>query len=306
MKILNKCEICGGKKFLNLGTQWDKNLSIKKYFKIQKCKNCGIVFLNPQPSFVELKEHYPKNEYYSLRGIDKGLKSKIRMFFYNLYYKENKNYFFKALFSPLKFYFRRTKIIKNGKLLDIGSGSGQFLYEMKRLGMKIYGVEPGEFDKKEKLNIINSDLIGAKYPSNFFDVITMNHVLEHIPNPKETLMEVYRILKVGGEFIIAVPNTRSLAYYMFSKNWYQLDVPRHLFNYSDILLKEILKKIGFKNIRITYNSTPSQFVVSLSYLLGLRLNSKIIKVFLNILFLPLTYFVNFLKIGDQIEITCTK
>jgi len=69
MKILEKCEICGRNDFMGLFTQWDKNLSIKKYFKMQKCKNCGIIFLNPQPSFNDLREHYSKNKYYSLGRI---------------------------------------------------------------------------------------------------------------------------------------------------------------------------------------------------------------------------------------------
>ena len=306
MKILEKCEICGRNDFMGLFTQWDKNLSIKKYFKMQKCKNCGIIFLNPQPSFNDLREHYSKNKYYSLGRINKGVKSQIRMFFYHLYYSKNKNFLLMALLSPLKFYFRGAKVIQNGKILDIGAGSGQFLYEMKKLGMNVYGIEPGEFDKRESLNIFHGDLNKAGYSSNFFDVVSMNHVLEHINNPKETLREVYRILKKGGNFILAVPNTNSFASHLFGKEWYQWDVPRHLFNYSDNLLLKILKKEGFKDIKLEYNSTPSQFVVSMTYLFNLNRKNRMMRTFLSIFFLPLTYLVNFLGKGDQIEIICKK
>ena len=169
---------------------------------------------------------------------------------------------------------RGTKIAKNKRFLDVGSGSGQFLYEMKQFGMDIYGVEPSDFDEKtakeKKLNILKSDLIKANYPSNYFDIITFNHVLEHVNNPLKTIKEIHRILKKDGALIIGVPNSNSLAYWLFKKNWYQLDVLRHLFNFSDKNLGNLLKKEGFKIKKVRYNSRPSQFVVSLYFALGIK------------------------------------
>jgi len=194
------------------------------------------------------------------------------------------------------------------KLLDIGSGSGQFLYEMKTLGMEVHGIEPGSFDakvaKKENLDIIKSNLDKTRYKSNCFDLITINHVLEHVNNPVETLKEAYRILKKDGLLIIGVPNNKSLAYWIFKKNWYQLDAPRHLFDYSERNLTKKLKELGFRIKKIRHNSRPSQFLVSFSYLLGKRI--KILNMLLFPLALLMTYIVNIFKIGDQIEIYCTK
>ena len=103
---------------------------------------------------------------------------------------------------------------------------------------------------------------------------------------------------------MGVPNSNSLAYKIFKKDWYQLDFPRHLINCSDNNLSNILQENGFKIIKIRYNSRPSQFVVSLYYSLGIKKPSKIITYLLNILLLPLTWLINILKKGDQIEIWC--
>ncbi len=309
MKKLIKCNLCGNDKFKQVYNLYDKANNIKKYFNLVECKKCGVIFINPQPSFKELKEHYEKN-YYSLNEIktkDFSRKVRLRLFFYNLYFNENnKNNPLRILFLPVKNYFRGTIIKKNLKLLDVGCGSGQFLYEMKNLGLKVNGVEPSDFDEKSSekynLNIKKNDLLSAKFPSNSFDLITMNQVLEHVPNPSEIIKEIFRILNKNGTFIVAVPNKRSFAHKIFKKNWYQLDVPRHLFDFSDKILSKELKKAGFKAIKIRHNSRPSQFVISLKRKLNLKTKGKI----LSILLLPITWIVNLTEQGDSVEIWAKK
>lgn len=187
------CEFCGKKdfKFLFYGT--DKNHGVRGKFKIVKCENCGLIFINPRPQAKELEKYYPRGKYYAFEKIDNySKKTKLKILLYDLYFNpKNKRYFLKAIFSPLRMFSRGTKIRKDAKLLDVGCGSGQFLYEMKQLGLKTWGAEPGDFDrdaaKKENLNIFHGELKNARYPSNYFDIITLNHVLEHVNNPNETI-----------------------------------------------------------------------------------------------------------------------
>lgn len=321
MEAILSCPICKHKKYEFLFSARDKNHKVKGLFNLVKCEKCGLIFLNPQPTSKELEKYYPSSKYYSLDKISKdSFTVKLRIFLYDLYYnKENKNYLLKALFSPAKIFIRGIKLSKGKKLLDIGSGSGQFLYEAKQLGMDVYGVEPGNFDKKtaisENLNIKKGFLHQAKYKSNFFDVITMHHVLEHVDNPDKFLKEVRRILKKGGTLIIGVPNTHSLAFKIFGRNWYQLDVPRHLLNYSDKLLKKYLEKSGFKVEKVIYNSRAGQFFISAFYLLNdfvnIKKSSKINhflanNIIFNLIFLPLGLLMNLFKVGDQIEVYSKK
>ncbi|MCK4553263.1 class I SAM-dependent methyltransferase [Candidatus Pacearchaeota archaeon] len=311
MNLLKKCEICGEKSFEFLFKGKDKLLNIPGEFYLVKCKKCGVICINPQPSYKELEKYYSPDKYYSLKGVDKSSrKTKLKLFLYDLYFnKKNRNYLLKLVFLPIKFMIRGTIIKKGKRLLDIGSGSGQFLYEMKQFGLDVYGVETGEFNeksvKKEKLNIQKTTLEKVKYKEDFFDAITMNHVLEHVNNPNETLKEIHKILKKKGLFIVAVPNYNSLAYKIFKSDWLALDVPRHLFNYSDKILKKLLEQEKFKIVKVRYNSRPSQFAVSLEYFLEKRFG-KFIKAFLTMVFLPLTWIVNLIKQGDQIEVWCVR
>jgi 2-polyprenyl-3-methyl-5-hydroxy-6-metoxy-1,4-benzoquinol methylase len=313
MKLIKQCEICGNKQFELLFKQNDKNLNIPEKFSIFKCNKCGIIFLNPQPSFKELEKHYSSEKYYSLKKINtkESKKTRFKLKLYDIYFnRKNKNLLLKIAFYPIKFIIRGTKIEKDKNILDIGSGSGQFLYDMKELGMKVHGIEPGDFNEKEakkyELNIEKKDLIKYKEKKAYFDIITMNHVLEHVNNPKEVIQKINFLLKSQGLFIIGVPNTNSLASAIFGKNWHQLDIPRHLFDYSNKNLRSLLEKNGFKILKIRYNSRPNQFVVSLYFALGIKKRTGIFNRILEGIFLPLTWLVNLTKTGDQIEIWCTK
>ncbi len=152
---------------------------------------------------------------------------------------------------PFYQYVGGIEIIPNGRYLDVGCGKGTFLYTMKRINPsgEYYCVKPGNFDEEDTkahgLNVMRKTLEDAHYPDDYFDVITLNHVFEHVPNPSETMKELKRILKPGGILIIAVPNLNSLAYKIFGKFFYQLDVPRHLFHYSDKHLKIYTSKFNF-------------------------------------------------------------
>jgi 2-polyprenyl-3-methyl-5-hydroxy-6-metoxy-1,4-benzoquinol methylase len=311
MKNLKECPICLNKNIKFLFNQRDKNLGIPDKFSLWKCTNCKGIFLNPQPSGKESEKFYPKKEYYSLDKIrteQYSMKTRIKLKLYNIYFSENKNILRRIIFSPIKFIIRGTRIRKRIKLLDIGSGSGQFLYEMKTLGLDVYGIEPGKFDeegnKRYNLNIKKGDIKSAKYKKESFDIITLNHVLEHINTPNETLQEIKKVLKKDGVLIISVPNTNSLAFRIYNKNWYQLDIPRHVINYSDKNLIFLLDKNGFGVRKVRYNSRPSQFAVSLRYALNIK--SKKFEMLLELIFLPFTWLVNTLGTGDQIEVWCKK
>lgn len=310
MKTLQKCEICGEKNFKFLFKQKDKNFNIPGEYSFYKCNNCKIIFLNPQPIGKELSRHYPENNYYSFNDIikkEQSRKERFKLYLYDLYFNpKNKNVFAKIIFYPFFRHIRGTKILPGKRILDIGCGAGQFLYEMEELGMISHGIEPEQYndERAKKLNI-RKNFRDANYPSDFFDVVTMNQVLHHMNNPSETLTEINRILKKNGTFILCLSNYRSIAHKIFGKEWYQFDTPRHLFNYSDKVLIKFLKEKGFKIKKVKFNSRPDQFVQSFYYKKGKPRKGFIYKS-LKIIFWPVAEIVNLLKIGDQVEIWCTK
>jgi len=198
----------------------------------------------------------------------------------------------------------------------------EFLFNTKMINPSgtYYGVEPGDFDeedvKKHGLNVVKGTLEEAHYPDNYFDVITMNHVFEHVYNPSDTMKELKRILKPNGTLIIAVPNYNSLVYKIFGKYWYQLDAPRHLFIYSNKILIMYAKKFNFKIEKMRYGTPwdPLSFIVSGMHYFGKfgTINQKTQKgyvflaICLSFLLIPLTTLLNILKFGDSVEIWMKK
>jgi 2-polyprenyl-3-methyl-5-hydroxy-6-metoxy-1,4-benzoquinol methylase len=312
MKKIKKCPICGSKEMKFLFEGRDKLLRVPGRFNLFKCENCKAVFLNPQPSDKELEKHYANDKYYSLKGIDNStVKLRFKLFLYNVYFnKKVKKPLLKILFQPFKFIVRGAEISKGKKLLDVGSRTGQFLYEMKCLGLDGHGLEPGDFNeqeaKKNGLKVKKGFLKKGVYKKESFDIITINHVLEHVRNPSEIVEEAKNLLKKNGLLIIGVPNTNSLSNKIFRRNWLAYDVPRHLINYSEKNLSEFLKKHGFKVKKVRYNSRPNQFVVGFYFTFDVKKRRGIRNRILEAIFIPLTLLVNSLRIGDQIEIWCTK
>src|ERR1700722_183378 len=186
LTILESCVLCEEKKFKNIYKTYDRHYGIKGEFNIDKCENCGLVFLNPMPSEEYLTRLYPKTYYAYQDFYDK--KSFLKSFY--------RKYIVKI--GTLDPHFDSP-----GKILDVGCGSGKFLYVMKKKNWEVYGVEVNENAAKlgnelEQLNIHLGDLLSSKYDSDFFDYIRSNHSFEHMTNPEEVLDEIHRILKKDG------------------------------------------------------------------------------------------------------------
>jgi 2-polyprenyl-3-methyl-5-hydroxy-6-metoxy-1,4-benzoquinol methylase len=314
VKKIEFCDLCGGKEFefLFSGHDWTQN--IKGDYSLYRCTECGLFFINPQPTEREIAEHYQSHKYYSFRGTVPAWKK----MFYKTFYSKKANPFLELVFFPLLPLPRSTKIMLGGRFLDVGCGAGSFLALMKYFNMDCHGVEPGKFDeqfaKENNLKIKNCTLLEANFPDNYFDVITLNHVFEHVSNPAETLRELHRILKPGGTLILAVPQSDCIAYKIFGRYWVQLDIPRHLFTFSKKTIKEYAKKTEFKIEKMRYNSTSFQFLGSFLYWANnnrkqqkyLTDKNFVGSPLFNFLLLPIAYICNFLKTGDQLEITLKK
>jgi len=298
MKILETCDLCGEKEFKFLFKNKDTLHQIDEEYDINQCKNCGLIFINPQPEGIELANHYP-SDYYTFSAKT----SKFIDLLYNIYYFEN-NPLKKVALLSLKPLVRTILVVKGGRCLDVGCGSGEFLRHLKRAGMDAYGVEPGAFDEKfvkeNNLNVVRGTLIDAKFPSNYFDVITINHVFEHLSNPSETMEELSRILKPNGKLIIGVPQYKTPLFKVLGKKWIQLDTPRHLFVPSADNMKQYAQKAKFSVERVRYNMVPGS-------LFGFSLNKKsLTRKIAFVAALPFVNILNLLKMGDQIEIILIK
>lgn len=202
-------------------------------FKLVSDPMTEMLITTPQPDLDSLPNYYKHQSYISHSDKSKGLLPFI-------YYLVKK--------KALK---RKTRLIEKllkgtGSLLDVGTGTGEFLVCAKKNGWEGHGVEPNIQARttalNKGLNVLEkiSDIKNSKY-----DVITLWHVLEHLPNLEESIKAIEAMLKPEGILIVAVPNYRSYDAKYYKNYWAAYDVPRHLWHFS----RASMNKIFSKNIK---------------------------------------------------------
>jgi 2-polyprenyl-3-methyl-5-hydroxy-6-metoxy-1,4-benzoquinol methylase len=141
-----------------------------------------------------------------------------------------------------------------GRLLDVGCGSGDWMERMRELGWEVEGLDfdasAVEVARNKGCVVKLGSLEEIGYPSECFDAIVLNHVIEHVPNPLDTVKECRRILRKGGKLLIATPNTNSLGHRIFKTDWRGLEPPRHLHIFNPQAMGEMLRRAGFSRIFI--------------------------------------------------------
>lgn len=227
------CNLCGQ----------DRTQIIQKAespYQVVKCLNCGLVYTNPQPTLNKIGTHY--QETYYRDWIDKQMERRIQMWKKRL--KDVQG--FKS----------------SGHILDVGCGIGTFLNLAKEFGYAVKGTEISEFGSKyvkEKLGIdvFKGDVKEARFLSNHFDIVTLWHTLEHVPDPSSLLKEIHRILKTDGLLVIAVPNVHNsitkFLYFLARRRklkLFSIDAKEwHFYHFSIRTLSSLLKKTGFDIIK---------------------------------------------------------
>ncbi len=148
---------------------------------------------------------------------------------------------------------------KFGKLLDVGCAQGAFLSACSVFDFELYGIEPSKNTYLQALKIApdstiyNCTLLETQFPDDDFDVVTIFSTIEHLLKPKETMTEVYRILKPSGLVVIETPNMDSCVSYFLGKRWIPLSVPDHVTFFSKDILAEMLKDVGFEVQEIKFS-----------------------------------------------------
>jgi SAM-dependent methyltransferase len=279
METVEQCTLCGGIEFCSFLKGRDRLHGIGGDFQLEKCLGCGLIFVNPRPDKEEMKRFYPAE--YGPHAETTGpshphrlssLKRCMYSLFYNYPSGDGKNgVLLKTLLLPVKWAAVRNTIPfqGDGRILDVGAGSGSFLASMKVLGWDPYGVDinPQAVERARGLGLkmFQGEIQDAPFAARFFDVITLRAVLEHVHQPVETLHAVHRVLKDRGSVYVVVPNIASLNFRLFGRFWYALEVPRHLYAYSPDVMKRLAEKTGFQVLSMRFRSSTLGLRASLQY-----------------------------------------
>lgn len=248
LKICPVCELAGFSKYLEV----EDYFLTKELFIISRCNNCGFLFTNPRPIDENLAKYYQSDEYLSHSKKNKGVFSWV-------YYKV-RNYSVRKKYELIKRYKSR------GSIIDIGCGTGEVLKYFSEKGWSAKGVEPSDnarsyASNKLGLSVETEDFI-KNIPEKSFDVITMWHVLEHVPQLNDRMQQLKTILKDDGVLFIALPNYNSWDAKHYSSFWAAWDLPRHLYHFSKETFSQLAKKHNF-NIQEILPMKFDSFYVSL-------------------------------------------
>ena len=275
--VVRDCPLCGGSKQTRLFGARDVNSRVTdEEFTVVRCV-CRMVFLNPVPR--DLGRYYPAayDPHRELAGAPKKPRKGSHRF-------------------------DRIAAMKPGRILDVGCGSGYDLLAMRAKGWEVAGVEmntqAASHAREQGLDVRQGTLAEAKLASESFDVVTLFHVLEHLPDVRSVVQEVARLLKPGGVMLAQVPNFEGANAKLFRENWYELDVPRHVNFFSPATLKAMVGKAALSVASLRWIDSAADFRRSLKNKYGRTFGAKVARPLLRVT----SSVLNLWRTGDMLEV----
>jgi 2-polyprenyl-3-methyl-5-hydroxy-6-metoxy-1,4-benzoquinol methylase len=210
--------------------------------QIVRCNRCGLMYASPratEPDHIEIANYDP-NFNPLTEDNTRVLKEQLQVKDYD-----------------------RTRALLNqrypdrGKLIEIGCGLGYLLDAFRKDGWDVLGVEPYyqccRYAREELgVEVKNAILETADLPDESFDVVLLNHVIEHLDNPLGTLREVNRVLKPSGHFVIETPRYDSLMFKLMGRRERSVSCGGHIYFFTTQSLKNLYEAAGFSTVRLDY------------------------------------------------------
>ena len=268
------CYLCGAAGERLYRGRTDRMFSAPGAWDTLSCKTCGLAWLDPQPVPEEIPKLY--DAYYThpvanaggggdrwVRRLKRNARRAVLAASYG--YRAGApagSAVFGRLLAAIPVVretvgasIRWLPAAWRGRLLDVGCGGGDFLAEMQSLGWDVAGIEPDATAASAARARLGVTVEGgtaetSAFPAGSFDVVTLNHVIEHVPDPITTLRACGRLLRTGGTLVLVTPNIESLGRRVFDGAWMHWDPPRHLHIFSRRALRACVQRAGLVTERL--------------------------------------------------------
>lgn len=227
------------------------------------CQQCGLTFTSPRVAESELLHFYPSNYHVYQRDAPiranpfGALLRRLAMLPYTMRFG-NPDW----LVEPFG----------NRRFLDVGCGAGELLKRIGESGWHCSGIDISPTAVAAARRALPTATVEVATLTTFkpdapFALISLQHVLEHLPDPLESLVRCRTLLQPGGLLVVGVPNIESVEARLFGRRWIGLDIPRHLTHFTPATLTRLVERSGFEVLRLR----PAMFASSLSESLALSL-----------------------------------
>ncbi len=274
---MRKCEVCNSEDVavsldnLSFSPKAEDNEQEWEY-RLLRCHQCGLVYVDPKPSWQLLCSFYESYGIYTSAGRDlfggkgylKYIAAKCR---YATYARNGLLEVAKVgLGVAVEWITGRTvpfslgiplQLPKDSRIFEVGYGSGDWLLSMKRLGYRNlagYDIDANPKNSScfvsEGIDVSGGVFLQNEYEESFYDCIRMNHVLEHLLEPYDVLCKCYKMLVPGGVLVLDSPCINSVVARMSLKNFPHLDIPRHLYHHTSSSARLLLESAGFDVVKV--------------------------------------------------------
>ncbi|MGK7940431.1 MAG: class I SAM-dependent methyltransferase [Crocosphaera sp.] len=256
-----QCPVCGHDMTFWLSMPIDcKTGKTIEYHRVYKCKECGYAEVKPRPDVLSVRSFYDLPQYYTQSGghfADAGTTTILDKLRLNIAWRFDKGI---SIDGQWIHQFFGNKIVD---ICEIGCGSGNLLSDLSQMGYSVFGIEPNAnslaFKKDFDVYLGTAEDIPDEILSKQFDLIIINHVLEHCLNPLTALTNAYKMLRSGGVLLCQVPNNESKFLTSTGVTWEMLDIPRHLNFFNSSNLTKIVEKANFKVEEIFWSGYCREF-----------------------------------------------
>jgi len=234
-------------------------------FRIVQCPECNLIYVNPRPSLKEIEKIYPE-EYsaYHFSDIKNPIIRKARSFM--------------QVAKARKILKCIPRVDNNMHIVDVGCGSPVLLNLLREIApgeINLYGNDFNpkalELVKRMGFETIPGNFEDVEWENNFFDMIVMNQLIEHLFDIPGVLRKSFSLLKPNGALLIETPSADGLDSRLFRKyHWGGYHVPRHLQIFTSETISTTLSKYGFEVETISYLPSPNFWTSSFRNLLFIK------------------------------------